>query len=78
MWIRHKESYYNLGAVIAVHADRSQHGLRLFTIDGDEQFLNLPKKISFEDVHCRLTALLAPCEPFALDPPCGKDRAGEG
>jgi len=68
MWIRHKESYYSLETVISVKADYSQHSLRLLTTDGDEQFLKLPKEMSIDEAHRRLTALLSPCEPFASDP----------
>ncbi len=64
MWIRHKESYYSLETVISVKADYSRHSLRLLTTDGDEQILKLPKEMSIDEAHHRLTALLSPCEPF--------------
>lgn len=67
MWIRHKESYYSLETVISVKADYSRHSLRLLTTDGDEQFLKLPKEMSIDEAHRRLTALLSPCEPFTAD-----------
>ncbi|WP_020678140.1 hypothetical protein [Geopsychrobacter electrodiphilus] len=66
MWIRHNESYYSLEAVISVKADYSRHSLRLLTTDGDEQLLKLPKEMSIDEAHSRLTALLSPCEPFTL------------
>ena len=67
MWIRHKESSYNLETVISVKVDYSRHSLRLLTTDGDEQILKLPKEMSLDEAHRRLIALLNPCEPFTTD-----------
>ena len=69
MWIRHKESYYHLETVISVTADYSRHSLRLLTTDGDEQILKLPKEMSIDEAHHRLTVLLSPCEPFTSELP---------
>jgi len=64
VWIRHKESYYNLETVISVKADYSRHSLWLLTIDGDKQILKLPKEMNIDEAHRRMTVLLNPCEPF--------------
>ena len=67
MWIKNQETYFNVGKVLSVKVDYSQHSLRLLTVDGDEQILKLPRGMSVDEAHRRLTALLNPCEPFTTD-----------
>jgi len=67
VWIKNKETYFNVEKVLSVKVDYSQHSLRLVTVDGDEQILKLPKEMGVDEAHRRLTALLNPCEPFTTD-----------